>query len=147
MGRLRCFDSDFLAYWRNAHDHDSIDDLPLGYDRDKTLPDTTPRLVGAGGPLRLDECRPGDTVYLYVSERHQCSWQWDSRQHIHERPWERHHYGGPQLHNSEFSGKLGAYDNINSQINPSIFATLFPGSGNVDGHLAQSMYGDPTPPP
>ncbi len=44
-------------------------------------------------------------------------------------------------------GNWGTYDNINSQINPSMFATLFPGSGNVDGHLAQSMYGDPTPPP
>lgn len=44
-------------------------------------------------------------------------------------------------------GNWGTQDNINSAIIPSVFATLFPGSGNVDGHLAQSMYGDPNPPP
>lgn len=45
-------------------------------------------------------------------------------------------------------GNWGAQDNINGAIIPSQFATLFPGSGNaVQGHLAQSMYGDPTPPP
>ena len=44
-------------------------------------------------------------------------------------------------------GNWGAQDNINSAIIPSKFATLFPGSGNVQGHLAQSMYGDPNPPP
>lgn len=43
-------------------------------------------------------------------------------------------------------GNWGAQDNINSAINPSKFATLFPGSGNVQGHVAQSMYGDPNPP-
>jgi hypothetical protein len=43
-------------------------------------------------------------------------------------------------------GNWGAQDNINSAIIPSKFATLFPGSGNVQGHLAQSMYGDPNPP-
>ena len=43
-------------------------------------------------------------------------------------------------------GNWGAQDNINSAINPSKFATLFPGSGNVQGHLAQSMYGDPNAP-
>lgn len=40
-------------------------------------------------------------------------------------------------------GNWGTADNINSLIIPSKFATLFPGSGNVDGHVAQSMYGDP----
>lgn len=44
-------------------------------------------------------------------------------------------------------GNWGTQDNINSAIIPSKFATLFPGSGNVQGHLAQSMYGDPNPPP
>ena len=44
-------------------------------------------------------------------------------------------------------GNWGAQDNINSAIIPSKFATLFPGTGNVQGHLAQSMYGDPSPPP
>ncbi|MES1212958.1 MAG: PEP-CTERM sorting domain-containing protein [Singulisphaera sp.] len=44
-------------------------------------------------------------------------------------------------------GNWGAQDNINAAIFPSQFATLFPGSGNVQGHLAQSMYGDPNPPP
>src|SRR3954471_370346 len=44
-------------------------------------------------------------------------------------------------------GNWGTLDNINSAIFPSKFATLFPGSGNVQGHLAQSMYGDPSPPP
>ncbi len=44
-------------------------------------------------------------------------------------------------------GNWGTQDNINSAINPSKFATLFPGSGNVQGHLAQSMYGDPNAPP
>jgi hypothetical protein len=44
-------------------------------------------------------------------------------------------------------GNWGAQDNKNSFIIPSKFATLFPGSGNVQGHLAQSMYGDPNPPP
>ena len=43
-------------------------------------------------------------------------------------------------------GNWGTQDNINSAIIPSKFATLFPGSGNVQGHLAQSMYGDPNPP-
>lgn len=43
-------------------------------------------------------------------------------------------------------GNWGTQDNINSAIIPSKFATLFPGSGNVDGHLAQSMYGDPNAP-
>jgi hypothetical protein len=43
-------------------------------------------------------------------------------------------------------GNWGTQDNINSAIIPSVFATLFPGSGNVDGHLAQSMYGDPSTP-
>jgi hypothetical protein len=44
-------------------------------------------------------------------------------------------------------GNWGAQDNINSAIIPSEFSTLFPGSGNkVQGHLAQSMYGDPNPP-
>lgn len=43
-------------------------------------------------------------------------------------------------------GNWGAQDNINSAIIPSMFSTLFPGSGNVQGHLAQSMYGDPNPP-
>lgn len=44
-------------------------------------------------------------------------------------------------------GNWGAQDNINSAINPSMFAALFPGTGNVQGHVAQSMYGDPNPPP
>ena len=43
-------------------------------------------------------------------------------------------------------GNWGAQDNINSAIIPSKFATLFPGTGNVQGHLAQSMYGDPNAP-
>ncbi len=43
-------------------------------------------------------------------------------------------------------GNWGAQDNLNSYVIPSKFATLFPTSGNVDGHLAQSMYGDPNPP-
>jgi hypothetical protein len=53
-------------------------------------------------------------------------------------------------HNSTTPNSLGNWgtaDNINSAIIPSKFATLFPGSGNVQGHLAQSMYGDPNPPP
>lgn len=52
-------------------------------------------------------------------------------------------------HNSTTPNSLGNWgtaDNINSAIIPSKFATLFPGSGNVQGHLAQSMYGDPNPP-
>ncbi len=43
-------------------------------------------------------------------------------------------------------GNWGTQDNINSAIIPSKFATLFPGTGNVQGHLAQSMYGDPSTP-
>ena len=43
-------------------------------------------------------------------------------------------------------GNWGAQDNINSAINPSKFAALFPGTGNVQGHVAQSMYGDPSTP-
>jgi hypothetical protein len=43
-------------------------------------------------------------------------------------------------------GNWGSLDNVNSAINPSQFATLFPGSGSVQGHLAQSMYGDPNGP-
>jgi hypothetical protein len=52
-------------------------------------------------------------------------------------------------HNSTTPNSLGNWglqDNINSAINPSKFVTLFPGTGNVQGHLAQSMYGDPNPP-
>ena len=53
-------------------------------------------------------------------------------------------------HNSTTPNSLGNWgtaDNINSAIFPSYFATLFPGNLNVQGHLAQSMYGDPNPPP
>ena len=52
-------------------------------------------------------------------------------------------------HNSTTPNSLGNWgiqDNINSAINPSKFATLFPGTGNVQGHVAQSMYGDPNTP-
>jgi hypothetical protein len=40
----------------------------------------------------------------------------------------------------------GTLDNINTAIFPSAFPTLFPGTGNVQGHLAMTMYGDPNNP-
>jgi hypothetical protein len=41
----------------------------------------------------------------------------------------------------------GSQDNINTAIFPSAFPILFPGTGNVQGHLAMTMYGDPNNPP
>lgn len=38
------------------------------------------------------------------------------------------------------SGGAGAQDNVNTAIFPSSFPTLFPGSGQVQGHLAQTVY-------
>ena len=40
----------------------------------------------------------------------------------------------------------GTQDNINTAIFPSAFPILFPGTGNVQGHLAMTMYGDPNNP-
>jgi hypothetical protein len=37
---------------------------------------------------------------------------------------------------------VGYADNINSLIFPSQFTTLFPGTGQVQGHLAMTVYGD-----
>ena len=39
------------------------------------------------------------------------------------------------------SGGAGAQNNVNTAIFPSQFATLFPGTGQVQGHLAQTLYG------
>lgn len=38
------------------------------------------------------------------------------------------------------SGGAGLDDNNNALINPSQFTTLFPGTGSVQGHLAQTVY-------
>ncbi|MGA2440882.1 MAG: PEP-CTERM sorting domain-containing protein [Tepidisphaeraceae bacterium] len=38
------------------------------------------------------------------------------------------------------SGGAGGFDNINTAIFPSSFPVLFPGSGQVQGHLAQTVY-------
>ena len=37
-------------------------------------------------------------------------------------------------------GGAGGSDNLNSAINPSQFTTLFPGTGLVQGHVAQTVY-------
>jgi hypothetical protein len=39
------------------------------------------------------------------------------------------------------NGGVGASDNQNNLIFPSQFTTLFPGTGQVQGHLAQTVYG------
>lgn len=39
-------------------------------------------------------------------------------------------------------GGAGASDNINTAIFPSQFTTLFPGTGQVQGHLAQTVYNE-----
>jgi hypothetical protein len=41
---------------------------------------------------------------------------------------------------------VGYADNDNSLIFPSQFTTLFPGTGQVQGHLAMTVYGDPNDP-
>ncbi|MBX7166284.1 MAG: PEP-CTERM sorting domain-containing protein [Pirellulales bacterium] len=41
---------------------------------------------------------------------------------------------------------VGYADNVNSLINPSQFTALFPGTGQVQGHLAMTVYGDPSNP-
>jgi hypothetical protein len=38
------------------------------------------------------------------------------------------------------AGGAGASDNVNTAIFPSQFTTLFPGTGQVQGHLAQTVY-------
>lgn len=40
------------------------------------------------------------------------------------------------------AGGAGASDNNNAAIFPSQFTTLFPGTGQVQGHLAQTVYGN-----
>lgn len=41
---------------------------------------------------------------------------------------------------------VGYADNNNALIYPSQFTTLFPGTGQVQGHLAMTVYGDPNSP-
>ena len=41
---------------------------------------------------------------------------------------------------------VGYADNDNALIYPSQFTTLFPGTGQVQGHLAMTVYGDPNSP-
>ena len=41
---------------------------------------------------------------------------------------------------------MGYADNDNNLIFPSQFTTLFPGTGQVQGHLAMTVYGDPNDP-
>jgi len=45
-------------------------------------------------------------------------------------------------HSSPSLSAWGTLDNINTAIYPSQFTTLFPGTGQVQGHLAVSMYND-----